>query len=112
MEIPENGYQAIKRVSSGGGRREVLMKVLETIWLFMVGLLIPIGVILYYVDIGWNPLSTNGETTTMRLGTTDPIHQVVPRSPAVDAALAEMTEILVGMKERASNGLQEVEANW
>jgi hypothetical protein len=40
------------------------------------------------------------------------LHQVVPRSPAVDAALAEMTEILVGVNERASNGLQEVEANW
>ena len=70
------------------------MKMLETIWLFMVGLLIPIAIMLYYIDIGWNPLSTNGETTTMRQDTTDSIHQVVPRSPAVDTALAEMSEIM------------------
>jgi hypothetical protein len=60
----------------------------------MVGLIIPIAVMFYYVAIGWNPVSTNGETTTMRPGTTDPIHQVVPRSPAVDAALEEMSEII------------------
>jgi hypothetical protein len=71
-----------------------VMKMLETIWIFMVGLLIPIGIMLYYVDIGWNPLSRNGETTTMRQGTTDPIRQAVPRSPAVDAALEEMSEII------------------
>jgi hypothetical protein len=65
-----------------------VMKMLETIWIFMVGLLIPIGIMLYYVDIGWNPLSRNGETTTMRQGTTDPIRQ------AVDAALEEMSEII------------------
>jgi hypothetical protein len=71
-----------------------VMKMLETIWVFMVGLVIPIAIMLYYVDIGWNLLSTNGETTTMRPGTTDPIHQVVPQSPAVDAALSEMSETI------------------
>jgi hypothetical protein len=70
----------------------------------MVGLILPIAVMFYYVDIGWNPVSTNGETTTMRLGTTDPIHQIVPRSPAVGVA----TELL---KEWAARGLKEVEAH-
>jgi hypothetical protein len=70
----------------------------------MVGLLIPIAIMLYYVDIGWNALSTNGETTTMKSVGTDPIHQVVPRSPAVDG----VTELL---QEWAARGLKEVEAH-
>jgi hypothetical protein len=80
-----------------------VMKMLETFWIFMVGLLIPIAIMLYYVDIGWNPLSTNGETTTMRPVTTDPIHQVVPQSPAV----AGVTDLL---KKWAARGLKVVEA--
>jgi hypothetical protein len=80
------------------------MKVLETIWLFMVGLLIPIAVMFYYVDIGWNPVSTNGDTHTMQQVGTDPIHQGVPRSPVVDS----MTKIVT---EWAAKGLQEVEAH-
>ena len=77
---------------------------LEIIWIVMVGLILPIAVMFYYVEIGWNPVSTNGKTATMRLGTTDPIHQIVPRSPAMDG----VTELL---KEWAARGLKGVEAH-
>jgi hypothetical protein len=70
----------------------------------MVGLILPIAVMFYYVDIGWNSVRTNGENLyTMREVGVDPIHQAVPRSPAVDGA----TKML---KEGAAKGFKEVEA--